>query len=97
MIYAHVSGDSNVEAPIKSLDALLASCYRNGRLPKLPRKQKKLYFDADRFRWLFTKGYQIPGLIDALQLNTTRGWSLSVWRQWIDEVIRKNGDDYEDA
>jgi hypothetical protein len=34
------------------LQSLMDTCYRNGRKGIVPPKPEKVYFDADRFRWL---------------------------------------------
>ena len=65
---------SSVAVHADCLEALLDSCRRNGRLAKLPVKEEKIFFDAERFRWWF---------------KNRDGRTLQQWRDLIDAEMRK--------
>lgn len=80
---------SKVSYTVDPLVALFDSCRRNGRPAKFPIKFEKIYFDTDRFRWLFTKIRSKGDLWDSFEEMTIGNPSLQQWRDWIDEQMRK--------
>lgn len=75
--------------PPDILDQLMDSCRRNKRPAVFPaRKQEKIYFDADRFRWLFGGGLSKLGVADTIAANPP--WKMERWRQWMDDLMRES-------
>lgn len=58
-------------------------------IAKLPRKEERIYFDADLFRWWFNTGIHDPSLQEELQLGIRRGWTVPQYREWLRAAIKE--------
>lgn len=68
------------------LDELFASCHRNGRMPRFPKKPESFFFDAERFRWWVLHGARVhSGQLDAM---LSRGCGVPRIRRWMDGLMK---------
>jgi hypothetical protein len=75
------------------LQSLMDTCYRNGRKGIVPPKPEKIYFDADRFRWLLAQPNPAATLAELQAFYGPH--CREVWRQAFDASMHAVKWEYE--
>ena len=75
---------ADVSVHADCLESLLDSCRRNGRPAVFKKPDPKIYFDTDRFRWLFSNPIAQQCFAPSMM---TGNLTLKQWRDRIDEMM----------
>ena len=82
---------------MNDLERLLADALCTPHQPTVVRGVKSrqtMWFDADRFKWLFKDDHNLFGLAAEIEQGPKR--TLDEWRKWFDSVMPPPGDSNAD-